>query len=86
MPPPPTRFPKVTRTLIEHHILITTQGGRTTVKALLTANYDEQYLSQLRQDMDVEVAGFAVGDQLFAEDQLIERLSDKDVFIVGTIR
>lgn len=53
------------------------------MKALLTANYDSHYLSELRKHMDVEVAGFGVGDQLFTEVELIDRLADKDIFIVG---
>ncbi len=53
------------------------------MKALLTANYQPEYLAQLSQYMDIHPTGFATGGSLLTEDELIQQLTGTDIFIIS---
>jgi phosphoglycerate dehydrogenase-like enzyme len=53
------------------------------VKALLTANYEQEYLAQLSHYMDIHPTGFATGGTPLAEAALIRALAGIEIFIIS---
>ena len=51
-------------------------------KAIRTIGYEQDYLDKLSKYMDIRPVGFALGDNLLGEDEMITALAGVDIFVV----